>query len=78
LDTNCSVDAVCGMAGAADGIEAVKNRTLSGKIVVYPALEKMPLMTLEQVCRTWPQVAEKMPDGIWTKEAERQLLRTAQ
>ncbi len=78
LDTNCSVDAVCGMAGAADGIQAVKNRTLSGKIVVYPALEKMPLMTLEQVCRQWPQVAEKMPDGIWTKQAERQLLQTAQ
>lgn len=78
LDTNCSVDAVSGMAGAVEGIAAVKNRTLSGKIVVYPALEKMPLMTLEQVSQKWPQVAGKMPDGIWTKDAERLLLQMAQ
>jgi threonine dehydrogenase-like Zn-dependent dehydrogenase len=78
LDTNCSVDAVCGMAGAVEGIQAVKNRTLSGKIVVYPALEKMPLMTLEQLARKWPPLAEKMPDGIWTKEAEQTLLQLAQ
>lgn len=77
LDTNCSIDAVSGMAGAIDGILAVKNRTLSGKIVVYPLLEKMPLLTLSQVCRLYPDIAEKMPEGIWTKEAERQLLKSA-
>ncbi len=78
LDTNCSVDAVSGMAGAIDGIRAVENRTLSGKIIVYPALEKMPLLTLPQVCGQYPTVADKLNHGIWTKEAEQELLKAAE
>jgi threonine dehydrogenase-like Zn-dependent dehydrogenase len=78
LDTNCSVDAVSGMAGAIDGIKAVENRTLSGKIIVYPALEQMPLLTLPEVCRRYPSVAGKLRHGIWTKEAEQELLKTAE
>lgn len=77
LDTNCSVDAVSGMAGAIDGIKAVENRSLSGKIIVYPSLEKMPLLTLPEVCRRYPSVAAKLKHGIWTKEAEMELLKAA-
>lgn len=77
LDTNCSVDAVSGMAGAIDGIRAVEKRTLSGKIIVYPSLEKLPLLTLPEVCRQYPAVADKLDHGIWTKEAEQELLKTA-
>ncbi|HPY76650.1 MAG TPA: alcohol dehydrogenase catalytic domain-containing protein [Anaerohalosphaeraceae bacterium] len=78
LDTNCSVDAVSGMAGAIDGIRAVENRALPGKIVVYPALTKMPLLTLAEVCRRYPSVADKLRGGIWTKEAEQELMKTAE
>src|SRR6185295_5618076 len=46
LDTNTSLDAVAGMAGAPDGIAAIENRTLAGKIIVYPQLHNMPLIPL--------------------------------
>jgi len=77
LDTNCSVDAVCGMAGAIDGIRAVENRTLAGKIIVYPQLKTLPLTPLENLAKQFPTVAEKMDNGIWTKESEAQLLSIA-
>ncbi|MBL7215027.1 MAG: alcohol dehydrogenase catalytic domain-containing protein [Phycisphaerae bacterium] len=77
LDTNCSVDAVCGMAGAIDGIRAVENRTLAGKIIVYPQLKELPLTPLEKLAKQFPAVAEKMDNGIWTQAAEAQLLSIA-
>ena len=43
LDSNRSLDAVSGMAGATDGIKAIENRTLAGKIIVYPMLHDVPL-----------------------------------
>ena len=78
LDTNCSVDAVSGMAGAMDGIRAVEERSLSGKIIVYPSLEQMPLLTVPEICREYPTVAAKLDHGIWTKEAEQELLKVAE
>lgn len=75
LDTNVSVDAVSGMAGAIDGIRAVENRLLSGKIIVYPSLEDMPLTPLGKLSQTHPNVATKLNDGLWTKAAEETLLR---
>ena len=77
LDTNASVDAISGMAGAADGIAAVENRTLAGKIIVYPMLHDVGLIPLTQLHRHFPTVAEKLDDGKWTREAERELLRVA-
>jgi hypothetical protein len=75
LDTNVSVDAVSGMAGAIDGIRAVENRILSGKIIVYPSLADMPLTPLVQLRQLQPTVAESLHDGLWTKAAEETLLR---
>lgn len=77
LDTNLSVDAVSGMAGAADGIRAVENRSLSGKIIVYPVLRNLPLTPLAEMAKKLPSVAAKLENGVWTKEAEEELLRTA-
>lgn len=77
LDTNCSVDAVSGMAGAADGIAAVENRTLAGKILVYPQLHELPLTPLSEIGRKYPTVAARLRNGSWTKEAEQELLRVA-
>jgi len=77
LDTNCSVDAVSGMAGAADGIAAVENRTLAGKILVYPQLHELPLTPLSEIGRQYPTVAARLRNGSWTKEAEQELLRVA-
>nr|MBP8304796.1 alcohol dehydrogenase [Phycisphaerae bacterium] len=74
LDTNVSVDAVSGMAGAIDGIRAVENRLLSGKIIVYPSLADMPLTPLGTLPQTHPAAAARLQDGLWTKAAEDALL----
>lgn len=74
LDTNVSVDAICGMAGAIDGIKAVENRTLAGKIIVYPMLRETGLVPLAKLERVYPSVAAKLEDGQWTKAAEDELL----
>lgn len=77
LDTNLSVDAVSGMVGAIDGIRAVENRTMAGKILVYPALRDLPLTPLTELRQTHPAVAEKLDTGRWTKAAEEELLKTS-
>jgi D-arabinose 1-dehydrogenase-like Zn-dependent alcohol dehydrogenase len=77
LDTNCSVDAVCGMEGAAEGIRAVENRTIAGKIIVYPELTDMGLVPLDRIQEAYPSVARKLVNEMWTAEAEAELLRVA-
>ena len=77
LDTNRSVDAVSGMQGAIDGIASVKDRTLAGKIIVYPMLHDLGLVPLTDLSRHFPHVATKLDNGRWTKEAERELLSSA-
>jgi len=77
LDTNRSVDAVSGLAGAIDGIRAVENRALAGKIIVYPQLRELPLIPLAELAEELPTVAAKLDGGAWTAAAEAELLRTA-
>jgi threonine dehydrogenase-like Zn-dependent dehydrogenase len=77
LDTNTSVDAISGMAGATAGIAAVENRTLAGKIIVYPMLRDLPLTPLTELSKKFPTVAAKLSNGQWTKAAEAELLSVA-
>jgi threonine dehydrogenase-like Zn-dependent dehydrogenase len=77
LNTDCSVDAVSGMAGAVEGIAAVENRTLAGKIVVYPMLREMGLIPLADMARHFPSVASRLQDGQWCRAAEEELLKAA-
>ncbi len=77
LDTNSSVDAVCGMAGALKGLEAVENRSLAGKIVVYPALHDLGLVPLNALSKELPAVAAKLDRGNWSLAAEQELLKKA-
>lgn len=74
LNTNASVDAISGMAGAVDGIKAVENRTMAGKIIVYPMLHDLGLTPLKDLAEVLPSVAAKLDDGCWTAEAEAELL----
>jgi D-arabinose 1-dehydrogenase-like Zn-dependent alcohol dehydrogenase len=74
LDTNVSVAAVCGLEGATDGIRAVENRSIAGKIIVYPACRGLGLVRLEELSEKMPQVAERLNDGLWTRQAEQILL----
>lgn len=77
LDTDMSVDAVSGMAGAAAGLEAVANRSFAGKIVVYPALGELGLVPLGALGERFPSVGAALSDGRWTRAAERALLAEA-
>ncbi len=65
------------MSGATDGIAAVEDRTLAGKIVVYPMLHDVGLIPLAELDRHFPTVADKLDHGKWTRQAERELLRVA-
>ena len=65
---------ICGLAGATDGIRAVENRSIAGKIVVYPACKDLPLVPLEKMNEKMPQVAGCLNDGLWTRQAELKLL----
>jgi len=77
LDTNCSVDAISGMAGAIDGLARVEDRTLAGKIIVYPMLHDVGLIPLSHLAKHFPSVAAKLDRGKWTHAAECELLRLA-
>ena len=74
LDTNVSVAAVSGFEGATEGIRAVENRSIAGKIIVYPACRDLGLVTLEEMAEKMPEVAKCLNDGLWTKAAEQKLL----
>lgn len=74
LDTHVSLDAVTGIAGFKEAMDAVINRTSGGKIMVYPQLHNLGLTRLVDMPEKLPHVAERLNDGVWTKEAEEALL----
>ncbi|MHC4624148.1 MAG: alcohol dehydrogenase catalytic domain-containing protein [Planctomycetota bacterium] len=74
LDTNVCVAAVCGLDGAVEGIRAVENRSITGKIIVYPACKGLGLMPLEKLGAEIPQAGKWLTGGLWNKRAEESLL----
>jgi L-sorbose 1-phosphate reductase len=74
LDTNLSVAAISGLDGAIDGIRAVEKQTIAGKILVYPSCRGLKLTTLTELATIHPTVAAKLHDGLWTREAELELI----
>jgi threonine dehydrogenase-like Zn-dependent dehydrogenase len=77
LDTNISVYAVSGMQGVADALEAVEARTSGGKIVIYPQLTQLGMITMAELPHRLPEVAAALVEGRWTKAAEEALFRAA-
>jgi len=77
LDTNVSVAAVSGLAGAIDGIRAVEKRLVAGKIVVYPDCKELGLVRIGDMAAEMPEVASELAGGAagWNKAAEQRLLR---
>ncbi len=74
LDTNVSVAAVSGLEGAIEGIRAVERQEIAGKIMVYPACRGLGLTPLAKLPAN---VRALLRDGVWTREAEEELLKTA-
>jgi hypothetical protein len=75
IDTNISVGAVCGLDGAIEGIRALENRSIAGKIIVYPACKGLELTDLAKLKEQMPQVAECLNNRMWSKKAEQALLK---
>ncbi len=77
IDTTISLWAVTGMAGFGDAIGSVITRTSGGKIMVFPMLHDLGLTPVSELAEKFPEVAAKLNDGLWTKEAEEALLASA-
>jgi len=74
LSPEISVGAIGGMNVAKEGIQAMVDGKFAGKIVIFPHLEELPLLGLNELAETLPEVAEKLgPGNMWTKEAEEAL-----
>ncbi len=74
IDTNVSVAAISGLDDAVLGIRMVEKQAVPGKIMVYPSCKDLKLTLLSDLANVLPTVAEKLNDGVWTKEAEEALL----
>jgi hypothetical protein len=70
------VAAVGSLSAARDGIQAVKDATLPGKVVIYPQIKEMPLTPLADLKEKLPTVYARLNErGEWTNEAEEEFLR---
>ena len=76
LSPNRSVAAIGSLDAARDGMQAVKDTTFPGKVVIYPHIKPLPLTALPELKETLPTVYAKLKDGReWTNEAEEEFLR---
>ena len=68
LSPEISVGAIGGMNVAKEGIQAMVDGKFAGKIVIFPHLEELPLLGLNELAETLPEVAEKLgPGNMWTR-----------
>ena len=76
LSPNRSVAAIGSLSAARDGLQAVKDTTFPGKVVIFPHIKEMPLTALPDLKDKLPSVYAKLKDGReWTVEAEEEFLR---
>jgi L-sorbose 1-phosphate reductase len=76
LSPNRSVAAIGSLSAAKDGLKAVKDATLAGKVVIYPNIKELPLTTLPELKEKLPGVYALLNErGEWTNEAEAEFLR---
>jgi len=76
ISPNQSVAAIGGISAMWDGVAAVKGGRLSGRAVIFPQIENMPLTELPDLRERLPSVHRLLgPGETWTREAEEELLR---
>ena len=69
------VAAVGGMETALEAIDGVINSSYPGKIVVFPQIQGLPLMGLDELAEKMPEIGAKLgPNNTWTQEAEIALI----
>ena len=75
LSPGRSVAAIGGLETAAEAIQSVMDGKYPGKVVVFPQIRNLPLMSLKEVEEKLPEVASKLgEDLMWTNEAEEALI----
>lgn len=75
LNTNSSVAGISGMNDVWNGIDAVRTGTFPGKIIVYPHINHMDLISIKNLKDKYPKIGALLSkNGEWTKEAEDELL----
>jgi len=75
LSPGRSVAAIGGLETAAEAIQSVMEGKYPGKVVVFPQIRDLPLMSLKEVEEKLPEVAAKLgEDLMWTNEAEEVLI----
>lgn len=74
LSPGRSVGAIGGMKVAKEGIKAVIEGRFAGKIIIFPQFPDLPLIGLDDLHKTEPEIAAKLaPGNMWTIEAEEAL-----
>jgi threonine dehydrogenase-like Zn-dependent dehydrogenase len=76
LSPSRSLAAIGSLTAAKDGLQAVKDASLAGKVVIFPNIKEMPLTRLDELKEKMPTVYAKLNQhGEWTNEAEEEFLR---
>lgn len=77
LSPNLSVAAVGGLNAAVAGMDAMIKGTFTGKIIIYPQIQDLPLLSLNEFADQYPEIAKYMgPNNSWSRESEMALLDT--
>lgn len=77
LSPNLSVAAVGGFNAAVEGMDAMMSGVFTGKIIIYPQIPDLPLVSLNEFAERYPEIARYMgPNNSWSREAELALLDT--
>jgi len=75
LDPNRSVAAIGGIEVARDGLDAMMSGEFAGKILIFPQINGLPLISLEELKDRFPKIGEKLGENnLWTNDAEKALI----
>jgi threonine dehydrogenase-like Zn-dependent dehydrogenase len=75
ININASVAAVGGMGVAQEAFRAVEERRVPGRVVIYPQLVDLPLMSIEELGNKFTAISPAIGEGnLWTNEAEKILM----
>lgn len=76
LSPNRSVAAIGSLDAAKVGLQALKDATYPGKVVIFPNIKDLPVTALPDLKDKLPTVYAKLKNGReWTVEAEEEFLR---